>query len=138
MLAEIRQVTDIALTTNGSALAANAPKLKDAGLTRATVSLDALDDETFAAMNDVAFPVARVLAGIEAAAAAGLTPVKINMVVKRGVNHARTASVNESGRSCRPVMSGVTGYVGDLVADALELTAGELSAGVVCQVVVGA
>ena len=91
MLAEIDELTDIALTTNGSALAASAQKLKTAGLSRVTVSLDALDDATFAAMNDVAFPVERVLAGIDAAAAAGLTPVKINMVVKRGVNdHAIT------------------------------------------------
>jgi len=91
MLAEIDELTDIALTTNGSALAAGAQKLKTAGLSRVTVSLDALDDATFAAMNDVAFPVERVLAGIDAAAAAGLTPVKINMVVKRGVNdHAIT------------------------------------------------
>jgi cyclic pyranopterin phosphate synthase len=86
MLATVDGVSDIALTTNGSALAAKAHTLKNAGLTSVTVSLDALDDETFAAMNDVGFPVARVLAGIDAAAAAGLTPVKVNMVVKRGVN----------------------------------------------------
>jgi GTP 3',8-cyclase len=86
MLADIEEINDVALTTNGSALGAKASTLKAAGLTRVTVSLDALDDETFAAMNDVAFPVARVLAGIDAAAAAGLTPVKINMVVKRGAN----------------------------------------------------
>ena len=82
MLADIDEITDVALTTNGSALAAKANALKAAGLTRVTVSLDALDDDTFAAMNDVGFPVARVLAGIDAAAAAGLTPVKINMVVQ--------------------------------------------------------
>jgi GTP 3',8-cyclase len=86
MLARIEGITDVALTTNGSALAAKVPVLKRAGLTRVTVSLDALDDETFGAMNDVRFPVARVLDGIEAAAAAGLAPVKVNMVVKRGVN----------------------------------------------------
>jgi cyclic pyranopterin phosphate synthase len=86
MLANVDGITDIALTTNGSALAGKAQTLKDAGLTRVTVSLDALDDDTFAAMNDVAFPVARVLAGINAAASAGLTPVKVNMVVRRGVN----------------------------------------------------
>jgi len=91
MLANVDGITDIALTTNGSALAAKAQTLKDAGLTRVTVSLDALDDDTFAAMNDVSFPVTRVLAGIDAAASAGLTPVKVNMVVKRGVNdHAIT------------------------------------------------
>jgi GTP 3',8-cyclase len=86
MLAEIKGITDIAMTTNGAALATKAQMLKDAGLTRVTVSLDALDDETFAAMNDVGFPVTRVLAGIEAAAAADLTPLKVDMVVKRGVN----------------------------------------------------
>ncbi len=86
LLADIDDITDIALTTNGSALAATAHTLKAAGLTRVTVSLDALDDDTFGVMNDVAFPVARVLAGIDAAAAAGLTPVKINVVVKRAVN----------------------------------------------------
>jgi len=77
---------DLTLTTNGSALAAKAAALKGAGLGRITVSLDSLDDEVFRAMNDVDFPVAKVLAGIEAAAQAGLAPVKINMVVKRGVN----------------------------------------------------
>jgi GTP 3',8-cyclase len=104
MLADIERVTDIALTTNGSALAASARKLKDAGLTRVTVSLDALDDETFAAMNDVAFPVARVLAGIDAAAAAGLAPVKINMVVKRGVNDGSITAMAEHFRSTGHVL----------------------------------
>ena len=77
---------DLTLTTNGAALAAKARTLKSAGLTRVTVSLDALDDGVFRAMNDVDFPVAKVLEGIDAAAAAGLAPIKINMVVKRGVN----------------------------------------------------
>ncbi len=86
MLAGIPGIADVALTTNGTALAAKAQVLKDAGLTRVTVSLDALDDETFGAMNDVRFPVVRVLDGIDAAAQAGLSPVKVNMVVKRGVN----------------------------------------------------
>jgi cyclic pyranopterin phosphate synthase len=76
---------DLALTTNGSALASKARQLADAGLDRVTVSLDSLDDEVFRAMNDVDFPVARVLAGIDAAAEAGL-PVKVNVVVKRGLN----------------------------------------------------
>ncbi len=76
---------DLTLTTNGSLLPQKARALSDAGLRRVTVSLDALDDDTFRAMNDVDFPVERVLAGIDAAAAAGL-PVKVNMVVKRGVN----------------------------------------------------
>jgi len=83
---------DLTLTTNGSLLARKARALKDAGLNRVTVSLDSLDDAVFGAMNDVDFPVQRVLEGIEAAAAAGLAPIKINMVVKRGVNdHAVVA-----------------------------------------------
>jgi GTP 3',8-cyclase len=77
---------DIALTTNGSALAVKAQALKDAGLKRVTVSLDSLDDATFKAVNDVDFPVASVLAGIEVAHQVGLGPIKINMVVKRGQN----------------------------------------------------
>jgi cyclic pyranopterin phosphate synthase len=77
---------DLTLTTNGALLAAQARALADAGLTRVTVSLDSLDDATFRAINDVDFPVERVLAGIEAAAAVGLAPVKVNVVVKRGVN----------------------------------------------------
>ena len=77
---------DLTLTTNGSLLAKKAQALKDAGLKRITVSLDSLDDATFKAMNDADFPVAKVLEGIDAAAAAGLAPVKVNMVVKRGVN----------------------------------------------------
>jgi GTP 3',8-cyclase len=76
---------DLTLTTNGSLLDKKAAPLAAAGLRRVTVSLDSLDDATFRAMNDVDFPVARVLDGIEAAAAAGL-PVKVNCVVKRGVN----------------------------------------------------
>jgi GTP 3',8-cyclase len=79
---------ELTLTTNGSLLARKARALKDAGLDRVTVSLDSLDDATFRAMNDVDFPVARVLEGIDAASAAGLAPVKINMVVKRGMNDA--------------------------------------------------
>jgi len=77
---------DLTLTTNGSLLARKARALKEAGLARVTVSLDSLDDDVFRAMNDVDFPVAHVLEGIEAAAEEGLTPVKVNMVVKRGVN----------------------------------------------------
>ena len=76
---------DVTLTTNGALLAQKAEALADAGLSRVTVSLDSLDDEVFRAMNDVDFPVARVLGGIDAAAAAGL-PVKVNVVVKRGLN----------------------------------------------------
>ena len=77
---------DLTLTTNGSLLARKARSLKAAGLQRVTVSLDGLDDAVFRSMNDVDFPVADVLAGIEAAQAAGLGPIKINMVVKRGTN----------------------------------------------------
>jgi cyclic pyranopterin phosphate synthase len=86
MLAGIEGIEDIALTTNGSLLARKAQDLREAGLDRVTVSLDSLDDEVFAALNDVGAPVAQVLEGIEAAAAAGLGPVKVNMVVKRGLN----------------------------------------------------
>ena len=77
---------DIALTTNGSALASKAKSLKDAGLKRVTVSLDSLEDATFKALNDVDFPVANVLHGIEVAHEVGLGPIKINMVIKRGRN----------------------------------------------------
>ncbi len=85
LLAAIDDV-DLTLTTNGSLLPQKAQALRNAGLKRVTVSLDSLDDEVFRAMNDVDFPVDRVLEGIEAAAAAGLEPVKVNMVVKRAVN----------------------------------------------------
>jgi cyclic pyranopterin phosphate synthase len=77
---------DLTLTTNGSLLARKARALKEAGLDRVTVSLDALDDSVFKRMNDVDFSVADVLAGIDAAHAVGLGPVKVNMVVKRGTN----------------------------------------------------
>src|SRR3989475_207367 len=80
------QPLDLTLTTNGSLLARKARALKDAGLNRVTVSLDGLDDAVFRSMNDVDFPVSDVLAGIEAAQAAGLTNIKVNMVVKRGTN----------------------------------------------------
>ena len=90
MLAAIRRPdggeVDLTLTTNGSALRALAAPLKEAGLQRVTVSLDSLDDAVFGAMNGIDFPVARVLDGIDAAIEAGLAPVKINMVVRRGVN----------------------------------------------------
>ncbi|MEX0750545.1 MAG: GTP 3',8-cyclase MoaA [Dehalococcoidia bacterium] len=85
MLREIEGV-EIALTTNGSLLAQQAQALADAGLDRVTVSLDSLDDAVFREMNDADFPVASVLEGIDAAAHAGLRPIKINAVVKRGVN----------------------------------------------------
>jgi cyclic pyranopterin phosphate synthase len=85
MLKDVGEL-DLTLTTNGALLAHKARELKAAGLDRVTVSLDALDDGIFRAMNDVDFPVAKVLEGIDAAADAGLAPIKINMVVKRGMN----------------------------------------------------
>jgi cyclic pyranopterin phosphate synthase len=92
MLASLRtpegKPLDITLTTNASLLAKKAQSLKDAGLQRVTVSLDGLDDAIFRRMNGVDFPVADVLKGIEAAQKVGLWPIKINMVVKRGVNDA--------------------------------------------------
>lgn len=89
---------DIALTTNGSLLPRMAEPLARAGLDRVTVSLDSLDDARFDAINDVHFPVARVLEGIEAAAAAGLDPIKINMVVKRGMNEVDVVPMAEHFR----------------------------------------
>jgi cyclic pyranopterin phosphate synthase len=86
MLADIDGITDIALTTNGALLPRNAAALAAAGLRRVTVSLDSLDDAVFMALNDAQFPVAQVLDAIAAAAEAGLAPVKVNMVVKRGAN----------------------------------------------------
>jgi len=99
MLAELG--AELTLTTNGSLLAKQAGALAKAGLDRVTVSLDSLDDATFRAMNDADFPVARVLEGIEAAAAAGLAPVKINMVVKRGVNDQHIVPMAEYWRGKR-------------------------------------
>jgi cyclic pyranopterin phosphate synthase len=86
------------MTTNGAALAQKAGILRAAGLRRITVSLDSLDDAVFKAMNDVGFPVARVLEGIDAAAAADLQPVKVNMVVKRGVNDDSVLSMADRFR----------------------------------------
>ncbi len=89
MLARIRGLADLTLTTNGSLLTRDkARALRDAGLRRITISLDSLDDEVFRRMNDVDFPVARVLDAIDAAAEAELFPIKIDMVVKRGTNDA--------------------------------------------------
>jgi cyclic pyranopterin phosphate synthase len=93
MLRGVDGLHDLTLTTNGTLLARKAQALKDAGLERITVSLDSLDDATFIAMNDVGVPVARVLEGIEAADRAGLRPIKINMVVKRGVNDAQVVDM---------------------------------------------
>jgi cyclic pyranopterin phosphate synthase len=86
MLAAIEGLRDLTLTTNGSLIAGMARSLKEAGLSRVTVSLDSLDDAVFRSMNDVEFPVSQVLDGIEAARREGLAPVKVNMVVKRGIN----------------------------------------------------
>ncbi len=90
MLARLRtpdgRRLDVAMTTNGSVLAQKAQSLKDAGLRRVTVSLDSVNDATFQAMNDVGYPVSRVLHAVDVAHQAGLGPIKINMVVKRGQN----------------------------------------------------
>jgi cyclic pyranopterin phosphate synthase len=92
MLAGLRRpdgaAIDLTLTTNGSALRAMARPLADAGLQRVTVSLDSLDDAVFGAMNGIDFPVAKVLDGIDAAVDAGLDPIKVNMVVRRGINES--------------------------------------------------
>jgi GTP 3',8-cyclase len=92
MLSEIRRpdggALDLTLTTNGSSLRAQAGALAEAGLRRVTVSLDSLDDVVFGAMNGIDFPVAKVLDGIDAALEAGLAPVKVNMVVRRGINES--------------------------------------------------
>ena len=89
---------EVTLTTNASLLAKQANALARAGLNRVTVSLDSLDDATFRAMNDADFPVAKVIEGIDAAAAAGLEPVKINMVVKRGLNDEHILPMAERWR----------------------------------------
>jgi GTP 3',8-cyclase len=93
MLREALPAVDLTLTTNGSALKAQARALKAAGLDRITVSLDSLDEATFRRMNDADFPAAKVLEGIDAAHAAGLSPIKVNMVVKRGVNEAEVVAM---------------------------------------------
>ena len=94
-LSALDGLRDLTLTTNGSRLVEQAPALRAAGLRRLTVSVDSLDDATFRAMNDVDFPVHRVLRGIDAALAAGFAPIKINMVVKRGVNDREIAAMAE-------------------------------------------
>jgi cyclic pyranopterin phosphate synthase len=88
MLAAIDGIGDLTMTTNGSLLSRHAAELSAAGLDRVTVSLDSLDDATFRAMNDAGVGVAQVLEGIAAASAAGLGPIKVNAVVKRGMNDA--------------------------------------------------
>jgi cyclic pyranopterin phosphate synthase len=93
MLAATEGIQDLAMTTNGSRLAKMAVDLRAAGLHRVTVSLDSLDDARFREMSGAGFPVSLVLDGIEAARAAGLTPIKINVVVKRGVNQADALAI---------------------------------------------
>ncbi len=98
-LAGIEGVSDVSLTTNGALLTVRrAQQLRDAGLNRLTVSLDSLDDDTFKRINDVDFPVGRVLEGIDNAQAAGLGPVKVNMVVKRGMNEGEIVPMAEQFR----------------------------------------
>jgi len=97
-LAAIEGIDDLTLTTNASLLAGHAQSLADAGLHRVTVSLDALDDETFKAMNDVGFGVSRVLDGIAAAEAAGLGPIKLNAVIRRGLNEHAIGDLAERFR----------------------------------------
>ena len=108
MLAVIRRPdggeVDLTLTTNGSALRALARPLADAGLRRVTVSLDSLDDEVFGAMNGIDFPVARVLDGIAAAAEAGLAPIKVNMVVRRGINESSVVPMAAWARDAKVVL----------------------------------
>lgn len=89
---------EIALTTNGSALTLKAQALKDAGLDRLTVSVDTLDNELFQSINDVRFPVSRVLDGIDAAHSVGIGPIKLNMVVKRGMNDGEIETMAERFR----------------------------------------
>ena len=108
MLAAIRtpdgEAVELAMTTNGSILARKAQTLARAGLNRVTVSLDALDDAVFRRMNDVDFPVQTVLEGIAAAQDAGLAPVKVNMVVQRGVNDDQILPMIEHFRGTRTVL----------------------------------
>jgi cyclic pyranopterin phosphate synthase len=98
MLATVDGVEDLTLTTNASLLAGKARALADAGLQRVTVSLDALDDATFMRMNDARVPVQRVLDGIAAAEAAGLGPVKLNAVIRRGINEHAVLDLAERFR----------------------------------------
>jgi cyclic pyranopterin phosphate synthase len=108
MLAAIRrpdgEAVDLTLTTNGSALRALARPLAEAGLRRVTVSLDSLDDAVFGAMNGIDFPVAKVLDGVAAAAEAGLDPIKVNMVVRRGVNESSVVPMSAWAREANVVL----------------------------------
>jgi cyclic pyranopterin phosphate synthase len=104
MLAAVKGIDDLTLTTNGSLLERKAEALAAAGLDRVTVSLDSLDEATFQGMNDVGFSVERVLEGIEAAAAAGLGPIKVNTVIKRGVNDEGIVDMAEHFRGTGHVL----------------------------------
>ncbi len=99
MLAAVDGVDDLAMTTNGALLRDAAAPLAEAGLRRVTVSLDALDPQVFAAMADTRVPVTAVLEGLEAAAAAGLGPIKVNAVVRRGVNEHQIVPLVRLGRN---------------------------------------
>jgi cyclic pyranopterin phosphate synthase len=99
LISQVDGVDDLTLTTNASLLARKAPALAEAGLDRVTVSLDAMDDETFQRMNDVGFPVGTVLEAIDVAADAGLGPIKVNAVVKRGVNEHAVVDMARHFRS---------------------------------------
>jgi cyclic pyranopterin phosphate synthase len=98
MLREVPGIEDLTMTTNGSLLRAKARSLADAGLDRITVSLDALDDPTFLRMNDAGVPVARILDGIAAAQEAGLGPIKVNAVIRRGINEHAICDLAEHFR----------------------------------------
>jgi GTP 3',8-cyclase len=129
MLAGIDGIGDIALTTNGLLLAGKARSLADAGLDRVTVSLDALDDATLQAIGDAAIAATRVLAGIDAAAAAGLTPLKVNMVVRRDFNEGCVLAMAEhfrhSGHILRFIeymdVGSTNGWKGEDVVPAAEI-----------------
>lgn len=104
MLAGLDGVRDLTMTTNASLLPGKAAALSEAGLHRVTISLDALDDDVFRSMSDVQIPVDTVLQGIAVASEAGLTPVKVNMVVKRGVNEDQILKMSEYFRGSGHVL----------------------------------
>jgi GTP 3',8-cyclase len=129
MIAGTDGIDDIALTTNGLLLAGKARSLADAGLNRVTVSLDALDDQTLHAISDAPISATRVLDGIDAAVAAGLSPVKVNMVVRRGVNEGCVIAMAERFRHSRQVLrfiefmdvGSTNGWRGEEVVPAAEI-----------------
>jgi GTP 3',8-cyclase len=131
-IAAIPGIDDLALTTNGSLLAGRAQSLRDAGLDRVTVSLDSLDPATFASMADTRIPLATVLDGIAAAQAVGLAPIKLNAVVRRGVNDDGVVELAEYARAGGYVLRFIeymdvgnsNGWRSDEVVPAAELVAG--------------